>query len=108
MTGKMNKRNLFEELKEGLQEAREHDQGKLTLRTHKIDMTPIEISAEEIRSIREQYNMSRSVFAAYLHTSKRTLEKWEQGLSKPNDQAITLLKLTKKYPDTLARLQEIA
>lgn len=103
----MSKRNLFDELKQGLQESKEHDQGKITLHTHKIDQSHIEMSANDIRAVREQFNMSRAVFASCLHTSTRTLEKWEQGLSKPNEQAITLLKLTEKYPDTLDRLQAI-
>jgi len=103
----MSKRNLFEELKEGLKEARDHDLGKLTLRTHKIDKSHIEITAKNIRDIREQFNMSRAIFATCLHISPRTLEKWEQGLSKPNEQAATLLKLTEKYPDTIERLQAI-
>ncbi len=103
----MSKRNLFSELKEGLQEAREHDQGKITLRTHKVDNSHIKMSAHDIRAVREQFNMSRAVFASCLHTSIRTLEKWEQGLSKPNEQAVTLLKLTEKYPDTMDRLRAI-
>ncbi len=40
--------------------------------------------------------------------SKRNLfDELKQGLSKPNEQAITLLKLTEKFPDTLERLQTI-
>ena len=107
MIGKMSKRNLFEELKQGLNEAKEHNQGKLTLRTHEVEKKNIGITPDEIRSIRENFKMSRAVFAAYLHTSVRTLEKWEQGLSKPNDQAATLIKLTDKFPDTIDRLQAI-
>jgi len=103
----MNKRNLFEELNQGLQEAKDHDQGKMTLRTHKIDKSSFSMSAENIKGIRKHFNMSRALFATYLHISPRTLEKWEQGLSKPNEQAITLLKLTEKYPDTIERLQAI-
>lgn len=103
----MGKRNLFEELNQGLKEAKEHDQGKMTLRTHQINKSQFEITAKNIREIREQFNMSRALFATHLHISPRTLEKWEQGLSKPNEQAITLLKLTEKYPDTIERLQAI-
>jgi len=103
----MSKRNLFEELNQSLTEAKEHEQGKMTLRTHKVDKTMIEITAQNIKEIREQFNMSRALFATCLHISPRTLEKWEQGLSKPNEQAITLLKLTEKYPDTIERLQAI-
>jgi hypothetical protein len=36
----------------------------------------------------------------------RTLERWEQGRSKPNEQAV-LLWLVRKYPDTLERLESL-
>ncbi len=51
--------------------------------------------------------MSRAIFAMRLHTSTRTLEKWEQGESKPNDQAASLILLVYKYPDTLDRLENL-
>ncbi len=51
--------------------------------------------------------MSQALFAAYLHTNKRTYEKWEQGESRPNDQAITLLKLVKHDPDILERIASL-
>jgi putative transcriptional regulator len=62
------------------------------------------ISPDEIMSIRQQFNMSRGVFANYLHTSARTLENWEQVRSAPNGQAVTLLKLVKSYPETLSHI----
>lgn len=37
----------------------------------------------------------------------RTLEKWEQGKTVPNDQAVTLILMVRKFPDTLKRLEEI-
>lgn len=103
MTTKKN--NLFDELKTGPEEIQAFSQGKITLKT--TQLTPIktkDISPKQILSIRNKYQMSRAVFAHYLHTSTRTLEKWEQGVSKPNQQAITLLFLTDKYPDTIKRL----
>ena len=98
----MSKRNLFSELSTALTEAKSHSENKLTLKTHSLE-TPHElnISPKEILSIRETFNMSRGVFANYLHTSPRTLENWEQGRSKPNEQAVTLLKLVKSHPETL-------
>jgi putative transcriptional regulator len=47
------------------------------------------------------------VFARKLRINLRTLEKWEQGRAKPNPQAALVL-LVRKYPDTLARLDELA
>jgi putative transcriptional regulator len=34
------KRNLFEELKQGIQEIKDHKAGKITLRTHKVEQRP--------------------------------------------------------------------
>jgi putative transcriptional regulator len=40
--------------------------------------------------------------------NERTLEKWEQGRSKPNPQAAALVLLVRKFPDTLDRLDRVA
>jgi putative transcriptional regulator len=107
MTNKQ-KRNLFEELKQGIREIKKHQTGKITLRTHKIEKKPhITITPKSILDTREQLHMSRAVFAIKLGVSIRTLEKWEQGKTMPNDQAITLILMVKQYPDTLERLEKI-
>jgi putative transcriptional regulator len=104
----MPKRNLFEELKQGLEDAQDFEQEKMTLKTTALKAKERKIlEAEEIRAIRNKYNMSRAVFANFLHISTRTLEKWELGTSRPNEQASTLLVLTDKYPDMFERLQKI-
>nr|WP_241764429.1 MULTISPECIES: hypothetical protein [unclassified Pseudoalteromonas] len=51
--------------------------------------------------------MSRGVFANILHTSARTLEYLDQGHSAPNGQAITLLKLVQRHPETLNHIAEL-
>ena len=104
----MNNRNLFSELSSALTEAKEHSGGKLTLKTHQVnEVSELNISPGEIVNIREQFNMSRGVFARLLHTSARTLENWEQGRSSPNGQAITLLKLVQRHPETLSHIAEL-
>lgn len=67
-------------------EAKQHSEGKLTLKTHSSQQAEqvLAISPHEIILIREQFNMSRGVFARLFHTSARTLENWEQGRSIPN------------------------
>ena len=52
--------------------------------------------------------MSRQVFAFTIGVNARTLERWEQGRSKPNEQASALIRLVRKYPDTLDRLASLA
>ena len=104
----MAKRDLFAELQTSLRDAKAHTEGKLTLKT--ISVTPKArkiLTANEIRAIRERYNMSRALFAHYLHISPRTLEKWEQGTSRPNEQASALLALTDRYPDMIERLGRV-
>jgi len=103
------KRNLFEELKQGIQEIKDYKAGKITLRTHKIEKKPRPtVSPAIILDTREQLHMSRAVFAIKLGVSVRTLEKWEQGIIVPNDQAAALILLVRKYPDTLQRLEDIS
>jgi putative transcriptional regulator len=50
---------------------------------------------------------ARSVRTQTAH-QRRTFEKWEQGRAKPNLLAAALVLLVRKYPDTLARLDEVA
>ncbi|MFT6653741.1 MAG: putative transcriptional regulator [Marinomonas primoryensis] len=104
----MSSRDLFTELSSALVEAKEHAEGNITLKTHQVnDVGELDISPNEIVRIREQFNMSRGVFANLLHTSARTLENWEQGRSAPNGQAITLLKLVQRHPETLTHISEL-
>lgn len=105
----MKKRNLFDELSEAIGEIQQHREGKITLRQYEIkEPAKLEITPEVIRETRERLNLSRAVFARQLHVSLRTLEKWEQGRAKPNDQAAALILLVRKYPDTIQRLKTLA
>lgn len=53
-------------------------------------------SAAQIKSLRMKYKASQAVFAAYLNTSKSTVQKWEQGQKKPNGPSLKLLNLVDK------------
>ena len=105
---KSKKRSLFEELKQGILEVKAHKAKKITLRTHEFPQKPKpEISAKLILDTREKLHMSRAVFALKLRVSLRTLEKWEHGETKPNDQAAALILMVRKFPDTLERLETL-
>ena len=102
------KRNLFDELTKGIVEIKAHKVGKLTLRNYSVEKKPRpKVSASIIRSTREKFHMSRNVFALTLRVSPRTLEKWEQGETIPNDQAAVLILMVRKYPDMLERLSHV-
>ena len=103
------KRNIGNEILQGLQAIKAHYEGKITLRTFKIEELPLpEVDAKLIRDTRERLHLSRRVFARQLRVNERTLEKWEQGRGKPNKQAATLILLTRQFPDTLKRLAQLA
>ena len=102
------KRNLFNELMEGLDALAQQRAGKRTLRTHTVRIRPAPtISARELTRLRKDMNISRGLFAEFLRTNVRTLENWEQGRAKPNAQAALLIRLVQRYPDTVRRLAEI-
>lgn len=102
------KRDLFAEISEGMTALANSRQGKRTLRTHEVVVKPApEVTAEELTNLREELDVSRALFAAYLRTNVRTLENWEQGRARPNAQAALLIKLVKKYPETVQRLSTL-
>ena len=99
------KRSIFRELMSGVADMKAERQGKLTLRSHHVQVADgPNVGPEMIRDTRERLRMSQGVFAERLHVNRRTLERWEQGRSRPNDQAAALILLVRAFPDTLARL----
>jgi len=106
---KQQRRSLYDELLEGVHAMRAHRAGKLTLRTHELADAPLPpVTAALVRDTRERLRMSQAVFARKLRTSPRTLERWEQGRSQPNEQAAALILLVRRFPDTFDRLDAIS
>jgi putative transcriptional regulator len=105
----MAKRDIFGELMEGVAAMKNHREGKITLRSYKVEALPLpKVDSKLLRDTRKKLRCSRAVFARKLRINERTLEKWEQGRAKPNLQAAALVLLVRKYPDTLARLDALA
>ena len=103
------RRSLFREMMSGVDAMRKHREGRLTLRSHRVEpITLPPLKPKVVRETRESLRMSRQVFAFKLGVNPRTLERWEQGRSKPNDQAAALIWLVRKYPDTLERLESLS
>ena len=105
----MAKRKICDEMMEGVEAMKKHRQGKITLRSYKVEAAPLpKVDSKLIRDTRKKLRCSRAVFARRLRINERTLEKWEQGRAKPNPQAAALVLLVRRYPDTLARLDAVA
>jgi putative transcriptional regulator len=106
---KAKRRNVFGELTEGVRAMRAHREGRITLQSHHVPALSLPaVNDRLIRTTRERLRMSRAAFAHRLGVNPRTLERWEQGRSKPNDQAAALILLVRNYPDTLDRLERLA
>ena len=108
-TTKKKKRDIFGEIMSGIDSMKQHREGKITLKNYKLAAIELpEIAPDFIRKTREKLNMSQGLFARLLHVNQRTLANWEQGRSRPNDQAIALILLVSEFPDTIEKLRSLA
>jgi putative transcriptional regulator len=98
------KRNIGDEIIQGLEEALKHSEGKITLKTTTIEIPdlPPPVSKVEISRIRlKVLNMSQAAFAAYLGVSPAVIQSWEQGQKKPSGAARRLLQVVARNPEVL-------
>lgn len=104
----MTERDIFSELMTGMQELKDHQEGKITLKSHKVTKrAPVTIAPQELRDVREKLNLSQAVFAHYLHTCETTYQNWEQGRARPNAQAVLLIRMVQQNPETLKTLAKL-
>lgn len=90
------KKELFEELKQSLQEAGQIKRGQLKpSRVFKID------PKNDIVRVRGKLGLSQSKFAAILGISTDTLQNWEQGRRSPTGPAKVLLRIAARHPEVL-------
>ncbi len=92
---------LFDDLKEGLQEAIEYEKGSGKGKKTILIISPvIKYSNVEIRDIRIKAGMTQNVFAGYLGVSKKTVEAWELGRTHPTGPAYRLIDILKQGKET--------
>lgn len=60
-------------------------------------LVPPDLTASDVRRIREGAKLSQDVFARYLGTSKSTVQKWESSVNIPNPFAQRLMKAIDKH-----------
>ena len=95
--------SLFDDLKQGLQEAIEYEKGQGTANVKTYMILPVkEYSNTEIRDIRMKAGMTQTVFASYMGVSKKTVEAWECGRTHPSGPVFRLLDIlaTEDLTDT--------
>jgi putative transcriptional regulator len=82
------KRNVGQEILEGLRELKRSEVGRV-------------VDLPSVAAIRERTGLSQAKFAALLGVSVRTLQEWEQGRRAPSGAARTLLMVAAKNPQSL-------
>ena len=93
--------SLFNELKEGLQEAIDFEKGNGKAKSVTYIIAPVkEYNKHEIKDIRTKAGMTQSVFANYLGVSKKTVEAWECGRTHPTGPACRLLDILSAGKET--------
>jgi putative transcriptional regulator len=82
------KRNVGQEVLEGLQEIKRGQHGRIT-------------KLPAVSTIREMTGLSQTRFSELLGVSVRTLQEWEQGRRAPSGAARTLLQVAARDPKAL-------
>ena len=96
----------FLRIKEGLEEAIAHAEGKKALTVHEVEipdppkpMSPTQITALRVKVL----GVTQNVFARMLNASPQTVQAWEQGRAKPGGPTLRFLRVIEDRPDVLAK-----
>lgn len=96
------KSKFFEGMKQALEDMAAYERGEpINLRVTELPAPPKPLRPAEIRAIRVSLNASQALFARYLNVSANTVESWEQGVRRPQDATLKLLRIAKKRPQVL-------
>ena len=94
----MPKRDIGQEILEGIQEVKAHKAGGKVLRTHTLK------EPAPVQTIRAKLHLSQSAFAGLMGVSLRTVQDWEQGRRKPSGPALALLRIADQSPEVFTQL----
>ena len=98
--------SVYESIMQGLSEAVDYQQGKITARKIKLTIKPVStFNNEDIKQIRKRTGLSQVMFAGSLGVSPKTVEAWENGRNKPEGTSRRLLEIVRDDPAFLQRFQ---
>ncbi|MDR1205451.1 MAG: helix-turn-helix domain-containing protein [Peptococcaceae bacterium] len=95
---------MGQELIESMQELVDYSDGKMKLRTSRMNVYPVRdtITPDEIKDTRKSLGMTQGTFAVVIGVSKKTVESWETGRYTPDGAArrlITILQTDHSFPE---------
>lgn len=100
----MSKRNIGQEIIQGLEEIKAWRRGELKLKTHTVEMP----KAADVPAIRKELGLSQPEFAGFMGVSIGTLRNWEQERREPQGPARALLLVAAKQPAAVRAAFEAA
>lgn len=92
--------NRYNDIMQGLQEALAYEKCELkSITIHHMSINEVQtFTPSEIKQIRLAANMTQSVFAAVIGVTKKAVEAWEGGRSKPDGAARRTIGLLQQNP----------
>jgi putative transcriptional regulator len=94
----MSKRDIGQEILDGIQEIKAFKAGRGDLHTHSLK------KPASPQVIRAKLNLSQSAFAGLMGVSLRTVQDWEQGRRKPSGPAEALLRIAEQKPEVFLEI----
>ena len=94
----MSKRNIGQEILDGIRDVKAYKAGTKVLRVHTLK------APASPKAIRMKLKLSQSAFADLMGVSLRTVQDWEQGRRKPSGPAVALLRIAEQKPEVFIHL----
>ena len=94
----MSKRDIGQEILDGILEVKAYKAGKKSLRVRTLK------EPGPTRAIRTKLKLSQSAFAGLMGVSLRTVQDWEQGRRKPSGPAAALLRIAEQKPKVFTEI----
>lgn len=106
----MNENRFFEDLKTSLGQAIDYAEGNASkTRTKTVVIKElVAFSAQDIKNLRLQMNLTQKSFAALIGVSVKTIESWEYGTNQPSGAARRLLEILSNQPHVAEEQQIVS
>jgi putative transcriptional regulator len=98
----------FAELLASANEALEHAQGKRSLRTTTLPLSPKSLNGRAVKRVRASLHASQAMLARYLNVSTKLVQAWEANRRTPNGPALVLLHIAARQPHLIESVRQDA
>lgn len=72
-----------------------------------INYLDVDVDGSDVKSFRKKNDLTQVALANIFGVTKKTIEKWEQGVNKIGGSSAVLLTLLNKYPEILKKIYSV-